>query len=125
MTDIASYPKMNNDLEQCVKSCATRAALTVTHTGSPLSLCLLIRAPSSDVVMSIAHRSEDAATLELRRFGAVTHRSPCNGVSTTPHVRHAMLEARLTSAHGSLTGGDVNIIPGDVAHGGGARGGGR
>ena len=54
MTDIASYPKMNNELEQCVKSCATQAALTVTHTGSPLSLCLLVRAPSSDVdVISI------------------------------------------------------------------------
>ena len=24
-----------------------------------------------------------------------------------PHVRHAMLEARLMSTHGSLTGGDV------------------
>ena len=42
MTDIASHPKINNELEQCVKSCATQAALTVTHTGSPLSLCLLL-----------------------------------------------------------------------------------
>ena len=73
MTDIASYTKMNNDLEQCAKSCATRAALTVTHTGSPLSLCLLVRAPSSDVdVISIGVKMRplwSCDTLKLQPIG--------------------------------------------------------
>ena len=68
-----TYPKMNNELEQCVKSCATQAALTVTHTGSPLSLCLLVRAPSSDVdVISIGVKMRplwSCDTLKLQPIG--------------------------------------------------------
>ena len=72
MTDIASHTKMNDDYEQRTESCAMRAALTVTHTGSPLSLCLLVRAPSSDVVMSIGVKTLprwSCDALELQPIG--------------------------------------------------------
>ena len=91
----------------CEELCNASGTDSDTHRFTAVSVS---PHPCSEFRRRYVHRSEDAATLELRHFGAVTHRSPCNGVSTTPHVRHVMLKARLTSVHGSLSGGDVNII---------------